>query len=77
MVRQKTLFPTQLTEKILPHTAIPNLFFVNGIKTQRRSCDFPSIGENPDELLVYAGIGKAGRNWDCFDAMVSGQNSPG
>jgi urocanate hydratase len=31
----------------------------------------PSKDENPDELIVYAGIGKAARNWDCFDAMVS------
>ena len=30
----------------------------------------PSNGENPDELIVYGGIGKAARNWDCFDAIV-------
>ncbi len=24
----------------------------------------PSNGGNPDELIVYAGIGKAARNWD-------------
>jgi len=30
----------------------------------------PSNGENPDELIVYGGIGKAARNWDCFDALI-------
>ena len=30
----------------------------------------PANGENPDELIVYGGIGKAARNWDCFDAIV-------
>jgi len=31
----------------------------------------PDNGENPDELIVYGGLGKAARNWDCFDAIVS------
>jgi urocanate hydratase len=30
----------------------------------------PSNAENPDELIVYGGIGKAARNWDCFDALI-------
>ncbi|WP_144461134.1 urocanate hydratase [Siminovitchia fortis] len=30
----------------------------------------PEVAENPDELVVYGGIGKAARNWDCFDAIV-------
>jgi urocanate hydratase len=30
----------------------------------------PEVAENPDELIVYGGIGKAARNWDCFDAIV-------
>ncbi|MEX1302911.1 MAG: urocanate hydratase [Desulfotignum sp.] len=30
----------------------------------------PDNGENPDELIVYGGLGKAARNWDCFDAIV-------
>ncbi|MDJ0766912.1 MAG: urocanate hydratase, partial [Myxococcota bacterium] len=30
----------------------------------------PNNGENPDELVVYGGRGKAARNWDCFDAIV-------
>ncbi|WP_316569955.1 urocanate hydratase [Neobacillus sp. YIM B06451] len=29
------------------------------------------VAENPDELVVYGGIGKAARNWDCFDAIVA------
>jgi len=30
----------------------------------------PDVAENPEELIVYGGIGKAARNWDCFDAIV-------
>lgn len=30
----------------------------------------PEVAENPDELIVYGGLGKAARNWDCFDAIV-------
>ncbi|WP_053366796.1 urocanate hydratase [Bacillus sp. FJAT-27245] len=29
------------------------------------------VAENPDELVVYGGIGKAARSWDCFDAIVA------
>ncbi|MBV8583201.1 MAG: urocanate hydratase [Candidatus Eremiobacteraeota bacterium] len=30
----------------------------------------PEVAENPTELIVYGGIGKAARNWACFDAIV-------
>ena len=30
----------------------------------------PEVAENPDELIVYGGTGKAARNWDCFHAIV-------
>jgi urocanate hydratase len=30
----------------------------------------PEVAENPDELVVYGGIGKAARNWSCFDAIL-------
>lgn len=30
----------------------------------------PEVAENPDELVVYGGIGKAARNWECFDRIV-------
>jgi urocanate hydratase len=30
----------------------------------------PEVGERPEELVVYGGIGKAARNWACFDAIV-------
>jgi len=32
----------------------------------------PDVAENPDELVVYGGIGKAARNWECFDQIYSG-----
>jgi urocanate hydratase len=31
----------------------------------------PQVAENPAELIVYGGKGKAARNWECFDAIVS------
>lgn len=30
----------------------------------------PDVGENPQELIVYGGAGKAARNWECYDALV-------
>ncbi len=31
----------------------------------------PAVAENPDELIVYGGTGKAARNWESFDAIVA------
>ena len=31
----------------------------------------PEVAERPDELVVYGGIGKAARNWQCFDQIVT------
>ncbi len=31
----------------------------------------PDVAERPDDLVVYGGIGKAARNWECFDAIVA------
>ena len=30
----------------------------------------PEVAENPEELVVYGGSGKAARNWEAFDAIV-------
>src|ERR1700751_324184 len=30
----------------------------------------PDVAENPSELVVYGGIGRAARNWECFDAIL-------
>ena len=30
----------------------------------------PEVAENPDALVVYGGIGKAARNWACFDGIA-------
>lgn len=30
----------------------------------------PEVAEKPEELIVYGGIGKAARNWECYDAIV-------
>lgn len=31
----------------------------------------PEVAEVPEELVVYGGTGKAARNWECFQAIVS------
>lgn len=31
----------------------------------------PEVAENPDELVVYGGIGKAARNWESFEAILT------
>src|SRR5712672_3550182 len=30
----------------------------------------PEVAENPGELVVYGGIGRAARDWNCFDRIV-------
>jgi urocanate hydratase len=30
----------------------------------------PEVAERPEELVVYGGIGRAARNWECFDRIV-------
>ena len=31
----------------------------------------PEVAENPQELVVYGGIGRAARNWDAYDRIVA------
>jgi urocanate hydratase len=31
----------------------------------------PEVAERPEDLVVYGGIGKAARNWQCFDQIVA------
>src|SRR2546428_4120263 len=31
----------------------------------------PDVAERPEDLVVYGGIGKAARNWECYDAIVA------
>ncbi len=30
----------------------------------------PEVAEKPEDLIVYGGIGKAARNWECFDKIL-------
>ena len=30
----------------------------------------PEVAEHPENLVVYGGIGRAARNWDCYDRIV-------
>ncbi len=31
----------------------------------------PEVAERPGELIVYGGIGRAARNWECYDRIVA------
>lgn len=31
----------------------------------------PDVAENPQDLVVYGGTGKAARNWECFDKITT------
>jgi urocanate hydratase len=31
----------------------------------------PDVAENPSELIVYGGMGRAARNWDCYDQIIA------
>ena len=31
----------------------------------------PDVAENPKELVVYGGIGRAARDWQCYDTIVN------
>src|ERR671926_1048691 len=31
----------------------------------------PKVAERPQDLVVYGGIGKAARNWECYEAIVA------
>ena len=31
----------------------------------------PDVAERPEELVVYGGIGRAARNWECFETIVA------
>src|ERR1035438_9015940 len=30
----------------------------------------PDVAEKPEDLIVYGGLGKAARNWECFDGIL-------
>src|SRR5574337_1160190 len=31
----------------------------------------PEVAERPDDLVVYGGMGRAARNWECFDRILA------
>jgi urocanate hydratase len=35
----------------------------------------PEVAEKPDELVVYGGLGKAARNWECFEKILESLKS--
>jgi urocanate hydratase len=30
----------------------------------------PNVAEHPESLVVYGSIGKAARNWDCYEKII-------
>ena len=34
------------------------------------------VAENPQELVVYGGIGRAARDWRCYDVLVDDAEAP-
>ena len=30
----------------------------------------PEVAERPSDLVVYGGIGRAARSWECYDKLV-------
>src|SRR5260370_38480763 len=34
------------------------------------------VAENPQELVVYGGIGRAARDWQCYDTIVASLRTP-
>ena len=30
----------------------------------------PEVAEKPEELIIYGGIGRAARNWQCYDKII-------
>ncbi|RLA57265.1 MAG: urocanate hydratase, partial [Gammaproteobacteria bacterium] len=30
----------------------------------------PEVAENPQSLVIYGGIGRAARNWECYDVII-------
>ncbi|MCJ2163339.1 MULTISPECIES: urocanate hydratase [unclassified Pseudodesulfovibrio] len=30
----------------------------------------PMVAERPEDLIIYGGIGRAARNWDCYDKII-------
>jgi hypothetical protein len=37
----------------------------------------PDVAENPHELVVYGGIGRAARTWEDFDRIVASAEDAG
>ncbi len=35
----------------------------------------PQVAEQPQDLIVYGGTGKAARNWDCYHAIIKNLKS--
>ena len=61
----RDIYPATGTEMTAKHwtTEAPLRMLMNNLH--------PDVAENPHELVVYGGIGRAARTWDDFDKMVA------
>ena len=61
----RDIYPATGTEMTAKHwtTEAPLRMLMNNLH--------PDVAENPHELVVYGGIGRAARTWDDFDKIVA------
>ena len=66
---QKTAQPRPIRSPRGSQTSCANWQIEAAYRMLQNNLD-PEVAENPDALVVYGGIGKAARNWDCFEALL-------
>jgi len=53
-----------------PHLTCRNWLSEAAFRMIQNNLD-PEVAENPEALVVYGGIGRAARNWECFDEILA------
>lgn len=53
-----------------PHLSCKTWAIEAAYRTLQNNLD-PAVAERPQDLVVYGGIGKAARNWQCFHAILN------
>lgn len=61
--------PSNIRAPIGPHKQAKSWLTEAALRMIQNNLD-PRVAENPDELIVYGGLGKAARNWDCFHQII-------
>lgn len=61
--------PSNIRAPIGPHKQAKSWLTEAALRMIQNNLD-PRVAENPEELIVYGGLGKAARNWDCFHQII-------